>query len=65
MVSHEQPDLSAPGSRPLEAGMILSIETDFIHPEVGHVKIEDAVAVTESGCDGLGDPGRDWHVTPV
>jgi Xaa-Pro dipeptidase len=65
MVSHEQPDLSAPGSRPLEAGMILSIETDFIHPEVGHVKIEDAVAVTESGCDGLGDLGRDWQVIPV
>jgi Xaa-Pro aminopeptidase len=65
MVSHEQPDLSAPGSRPLEAGMILSIETDFIHPEVGHVKIEDAVAVTESGCDGLGDLGRGWQVIPV
>lgn len=65
MVSHEQPDLSASSPRPLEAGMVLSIETDFIHPEVGHVKIEDAVAVTESGCDGLGDLGRDWHVIPV
>ena len=62
MVSHEQPTLSAHDARPLEAGMILSIETDFIHPEVGHVKIEDAVAVTESGCEGLGDLGRDWYV---
>ena len=33
MVSHEQPTLSAHDARPLEAGMILSIETDFIHPE--------------------------------
>jgi hypothetical protein len=41
------------------------IETDFIHPEIGHVKIEDAVAVTESGCEGLGDRGRDWHVIPA
>lgn len=65
MVSHEQPRFSATNTRPLEAGMVLSIETDFIHPEVGHVKIEDAVAVTEDGCEGLGDLGRDWHVVPV
>jgi Xaa-Pro dipeptidase len=62
MVSHEQPLVSPTNSRPLEAGMVLSIETDFIHPEVGHVKIEDAVAVTDQGCEGLGDQGRDWHV---
>ena len=65
MVSHEQPRISATNTRPLEAGMVLSIETDFIHPEVGHVKIEDAVAVTDRGCEGLGDLGRDWHVVPV
>jgi Xaa-Pro aminopeptidase len=65
MVSHEQPDLSALGQRLLEAGMVLSIETDFIHPDVGHVKIEDAVAVTDAGCEGLGDLGREWHVVPI
>ena len=62
MVSHEQPNIAPTNARPLEAGMVLSIETEFIHPEVGHVKIEDAVAVTEAGCEGLGDLGRDWHV---
>jgi len=65
MVSHEQPDISPANARALDAGMVLSIETEFIHPEVGHVKIEDAVAVTENGCEGLGDLGRDWHVVPV
>jgi Xaa-Pro aminopeptidase len=65
MVSHEQPEISRTNARPLEAGMVLSIETDFIHPKVGHVKIEDAVAVTESACEGLGDLGRDWHIIPV
>ena len=45
--------------------MVLSIETEFIHPEVGHVKIEDAVAVTENGCEGLGDLGREWRVIPA
>jgi Xaa-Pro aminopeptidase len=62
MVSHEQPSVSPTNSRPLEAGMVLSIETDFVYPEVGHVKIEDAVVVTETGCEGLGDLGREWHV---
>jgi Xaa-Pro dipeptidase len=65
MVSHEQPHISPENARPLESRMVLSIETDFIHPEVGHVKIEDAVAVTEDGCEGLGDAGRDWHVVSV
>ena len=65
MVSHEQPTITPTNSRPLEAGMVLSIETEFIHPEVGHVKIEDGVAVTEMGCEGLGDLGREWHVVPV
>jgi Xaa-Pro aminopeptidase len=62
MVSHEQPRVSPTSERPLEAGMVLSIETDFVHPEVGHVKIEDAVAVTQDGCEGLGDLGREWQV---
>ncbi len=62
MVSHEQPEIAPTNASPLEAGMVLSIETEFIHPDVGHVKIEDAVAVTDSGCEGLGDLGREWHV---
>jgi Xaa-Pro aminopeptidase len=62
MVSHEQPAISPTNPRPLETGMVLSIETEFRHPEVGHVKIEDAVAVTETACEGLGDLGREWQV---
>lgn len=62
MVSHEQPEIARTNPRLLEAGMVLSIETEFLHPEVGHVKIEDAVAVRESGCEGLGDLGREWQV---
>jgi Xaa-Pro aminopeptidase len=49
----------------LEAGNVLSIGTELIRPEVGHAKIEDAVAVTETGCEGLRDLGREWHVVPV
>jgi len=62
MVSHEQPEITPANSRSLEAGMVLSIETECIYPAVGHVKIEDAVAVTERGCEGLGDIGREWQI---
>jgi len=33
--------------------------SDFIHPAVGHVKIEDAVVITDWGCEGIGDSGRE------
>jgi Xaa-Pro dipeptidase len=62
MVSYEQPEFAPDNPRPLEKGMVLSVETDFLHPEVGHVKIEDAVVVGDSGCEGLGDIGREWQI---
>ena len=62
MVSHEHPVISGSNERLLEQGMVLSIETEFRHPEVGHVKIEDAVAVTADGCEGFGDKGREWQI---
>lgn len=60
LVPYEQPVMERDSLRPLEAGMVLSIETDFIHPVAGHIKIEDAVIVREAGCEGLGDFGRDF-----
>ncbi len=64
MVPYEQPEFSPDNTRQLETGMVLSVETDFLHPEVGHVKIEDAVAVGDAGCEGLGDLGREWQIVP-
>ena len=65
MVSHEQPRFGPGAERRLEEGMVISIETDIRHPEVGYVKVEDAVAVTAEGCEGLGDLGREeWAVAP-
>ena len=61
MVSHEQPRFVPRNDRKLEAGMILSIEVDIRHPEAGYVKIEDTVAVTASGCEGMGDFGRESY----
>lgn len=64
MVSHEQPMINRPeqASRALHNGHILSLETEFLHPEVGHVKIEDTIAITPNGAEGLGDIGRELQV---
>ncbi len=62
VVSHEPPVIRAHNTRALEAGMVLSIETDFEHPEVGRVKVEDTVVVTPHGPEGLGDLGRQWTI---
>ena len=47
--------------RPLETGMVLSIETTLPHPRRGFIKLEDTVAVTDMGCRGFGDDGRGWN----
>jgi Xaa-Pro aminopeptidase len=71
LIPHEAPRLTASGpipysdkhaKRPLETGMVLSIETHVKHPEVGFVKLEDTVAVTDSGWEAFGDWGRGWNV---
>ena len=62
MVSHEPPEVRRESTRALEAGMVVSIETEVRHPDVGHVKIEDSVVVTATACEGLGDVDREWCV---
>jgi Xaa-Pro aminopeptidase len=70
LISHEAPRLqhneefgyeAAHGEYPLEAGMVLSIETGIKHPEAGFIKLEDTVVVTEAGWEAYGDWGRDWN----
>lgn len=71
MIQHEAPHLEGAGvisypatywDRPLEAGMVLSIETDLKNPDVGLVKLEDTVVVTEDGYEGFGDDARDYVI---
>ena len=70
IVSHEAPWLTARYSvpydayhadRPLQAGMVLSIETTMLHPRRGFIKLEDTVAVTQSGWHAFGDSHRGWN----
>jgi Xaa-Pro aminopeptidase len=70
LISHEAPRLTnkAPvpyaaddADMPLQAGMVLSIETTLPHPKRGYIKLEDTVAVTATGWEGFGDNGRGWN----
>ncbi|HUI97724.1 MAG TPA: Xaa-Pro peptidase family protein [Xanthobacteraceae bacterium] len=70
LVSHEAPRLTAAGpvpydaydaSRPLEAGMVISVETTLQHPRRGFIKLEDTVVVTDNGFEIFGEGGRGWN----
>ncbi len=70
LVSHEAPRLTNNGPvpyddydahRPLEAGMVISVETTLAHPKRGFVKLEDTAVVTTTGCDIYGEGARGWN----
>lgn len=70
LVSHEAPRLTSNGPvpyddydahRPLETGMVISVETTLAHPKRGFVKLEDTVVVTPAGCDIYGEGARGWN----
>lgn len=69
LVAHEAPFLmdhsvgyaGIDADRPLEAGMVLSVETTMQHPRRGYIKLEDTVAVMDHGCELFGAAGRGWN----
>jgi len=70
LVSHEAPRLTSTGpvpydaydaERPLETGMVVSVETTLQHPERGFIKLEDTVVVTPTGFEVYGDRIRGWN----
>ena len=70
LVSHEAPHLTNRGPvpysdedahRPLEAGMVISVETTLVHPRRGFIKLEDTVVVTDDGQEVYGDRARGWN----
>ncbi len=70
LVSHEAPRLTASGpvpydaydaTRPLESGMVVSVETTLMHPRRGFIKLEDTVVVEDNGFEIYGEGGRGWN----
>ena len=71
LISHEVPFLmtnhpvayeGVDADRPLEAGMVLSVETTMLHPTRGFIKLEDTVAITGDGHEMFGERARGWNV---
>jgi len=74
LVSHEAPRLmnnprlsydNYDAGRPLESGMVISIETTMSHPKRGFIKLEDTLLVTDTGYEALGDGGRGYNKAGV
>jgi Xaa-Pro aminopeptidase len=70
LVSHEAPRLTNAGpvpydaydaTRPLETGMVVSVETTLQHPRRGFIKLEDTVIVQPNGFEVYGDRIRGWN----
>ena len=70
LISHEVPFLmtnhpvaydGVDAARKLETGMVLSVETTMHHPRRGFIKIEDTLAVTDTGYEMFGSRGRGWN----
>ena len=54
----EYPFLATGYDTPLEAGMVIAIEPKLVFPGRAAVGIEDAVIVTDAGCEVLGSVSR-------
>ena len=74
VIAHEAPFLMTnhpvaydgiDADQPLEAGMMLSVETTMLHPTRGFIKLEDTLAVTDTGYDLFGSTGRGWNLGGV
>ncbi|WP_276282538.1 M24 family metallopeptidase [Halorussus caseinilyticus] len=58
---HEDPYIVDGDETELEPGMVFSVEPGVYLPGEFGVRIEDLVAVTESGCERLNDSPRTWE----
>ena len=70
VITHEAPFLMTnhpvayegiDAAHPLEAGMVISVETTMLHPKRGFIKLEDTLAITDDGYEMFGDRGRGWN----
>jgi Xaa-Pro dipeptidase len=69
LITHEAPFLmtnhpvayqGSDANRPMQPGMVLSVETTMLHPRRGFIKLEDTVAVTKDGHEMFGGANRGY-----
>jgi Xaa-Pro aminopeptidase len=70
LVTHEAPRLTATGSPPypaahadlpLREGMVISVESQVVDPQLGFIKLEDTLIVTGEGPEPVADHGRGFN----
>jgi Xaa-Pro dipeptidase len=59
---HEPYDVSATSETLCEIGMIFSVEPGIYLPNIGGIRIEDLVLVTENGCEVLNHYSKDLKI---
>lgn len=59
---HEPYDVSSSSEHITEIGMIFSIEPGIYVPNIGGIRIEDLVCVTEDGCEVLNHYSKDLQI---
>ncbi|HZG14916.1 MAG TPA: Xaa-Pro peptidase family protein [Candidatus Bathyarchaeia archaeon] len=62
---HEQPNLSAVSHTVLQPGMLVTVEPGIYITDLGGVRIEDDVLITESGCEILTQSTKELLILPV
>lgn len=62
---HEAPRLGKKLDRPLEPGMVLTVEPGVYYPGWGGVRIEDDILITPEGCEVLSSLPREMETNRV
>ncbi|MCA9129635.1 MAG: aminopeptidase P family protein [Planctomycetales bacterium] len=62
---HEAPRLGKNQDRPLEPGMVVTVEPGVYYPGFGGVRIEDDVLITNQGCELLSTLPREMEANQV
>lgn len=59
---HEEPRLGEKSESELKVGNVITIEPGLYYPEIGGVRVEDVVLVTEQGFENLVHHPKEWVI---